>query len=67
MARNSIWREHVGKEKREFQPGGTFQLFDPNRLATVVHNGDRGHLCPGMCRGVWGGSRVAKRTLKYFL
>ncbi len=36
VARNSIWREHVGKEKQKFKPGGTFQLFDPSRLATVV-------------------------------
>ena len=37
VARNSIWREHVGKEKRDFQPGGTFQLYDPSRIATVEY------------------------------
>jgi hypothetical protein len=36
VARNQIWREHVGKEKRKFKPGGTYQLFDPSRIATVV-------------------------------
>ena len=33
VARNSIWREHVGKELKDFQPGGHFQIFDPNRSA----------------------------------
>jgi len=33
VSRNSIWREHVRKEKREFSPGGTFQMFDPSRVA----------------------------------
>eukprot|EP01048_Picozoa_sp_COSAG05_P002779 COSAG05_NODE_120_length_17734_cov_79.637823_13_plen_181_part_00 len=34
--RNQIWREHVGKEVKKFQPGGTFQLFSPKKVNVVV-------------------------------
>jgi hypothetical protein len=52
VSRNSIWRQHVTKELRQYHPGGTFQIYHPNRLVTVEDKSPMAQRLPPMQPGV---------------